>query len=182
MRRCIQQHRQQATRLLCAIVGLAVSTASALAFPHHHEQHQQAVHAATPPAQGASITALMHSMWPGDLVLAAISEQDDIALVSWHYQATTDTVTKHHGNVHPSEQGDANPRKHGRALWRKVHGQWQLVSCAGKALMTESYLQTAGLTPSQAKSIVAKHQQAEAGLSPNDVALFDAFMQPQMQH
>lgn len=172
-------------RYQCVCLGVALCVASTPVLAHHHEPHQTSSHSKVLPQQSTSIRDLMHRMWPGDLELAAVSEQGDIALVSWHYQPNHDAAALQHNQpahhssarVPHGEPSKTAQRKHGRALWRKVHGQWQLVSCAGKALLAESYLQTAGLTPSQAEAIVAAHRQAEARLQPSDVALFDAFMQ-----
>lgn len=126
------------------------------AMAHHHEQHNTLHAAAT--AAPSSLEQTMRTLWPGQLTLAAITTQQDIALVSWHYQAH-----------------DTAPR-HGRALWRWQQGQWQLLSCAGRGLLESRFVEHAGVAPSAATALIAAHQKAEARLPNEEVQQFDSFM------
>lgn len=190
------------TRVRVLLLGTLFVVMTPVTLAHHHEhapakspqagaQQTQTQHRNSSQTNPA-IDAVMHAMWPGALTLAAISEQGDVALVSWHYTETSaqqdvapSSTTEQHksshhaANSHTGNHAATGDTKHGRALWRKVQGRWQLISCAGKALMTEAYLQTSGLSSAQATQLLAQHRQAEAQLDPADVLLFDQFMQPQ---
>lgn len=127
----------------------------ALAHPYTtHDDHQRV----TTPTMNMTVAQTMQHLWPGDLTMPAVSQHGDVALVSWHYQATGQAA------------------KHGRALWRKLDGKWQFISCAGKSLLDSAYLVSAGVTTDTAKTLVQAHKMAEASLPASEVELFDSFM------
>lgn len=108
---------------LCGLLLCALWCLDADARNHPIEQH----HAAPTDVHSMTVAQAMQQLWPGDLDMPAITQHEHVALVSWHYQA----------------KGQA--AKHGRALWRKLDGKWQFISCAGKSLLDITYLMSAGI-------------------------------------
>lgn len=139
---------------LCGLLLCALWCLDADARNHPIEQR----HAAPTDMHSITVAQAMQQLWPGDLNMPAISQHEHVALVSWHYQA----------------KGQA--AKHGRALWRKLDGKWQLISCAGKSLLDRTYLMRAGINPDTASALIKAHHSAEASLPQSDIELFDSFM------
>lgn len=139
---------------LCGLLLCTLLCLDADARHHPIEQH----HAAPTDVHSMTVAQAMQQLWPGDLDMPAITQHEHVALVSWHYQA----------------KGQA--AKHGRALWRKLDGKWQFISCAGKSLLDITYLMSAGIDRETASALIKAHHTAETSLLQSDIALFDSFM------
>ena len=63
----------------------------------------------------------------------------------------------------------------GRALLRRVSGQWKIVLCAGEALKHRDGMVTAGIEPMQAARMAALVLAAESKLAPATIALLNSF-------
>ena len=63
----------------------------------------------------------------------------------------------------------------GRALLRRVSGQWKIVLCAGEPLKHRTGMVTAGIEPMQAGRMAALVLAAESKLAPATIALLDSF-------
>lgn len=137
--------------ILCGLLGFG-------AHARNQVLSERPRQAAPAEMQSMTVAQAMQQQWPQDLKMPAISQYENVALVSWHYQA----------------KGQA--AKHGRALWRRLDGKWQLISCAGKSLLDRTYLMRAGINPDTASALIKAHHAAEASLPQSDIELFDSFM------
>lgn len=63
----------------------------------------------------------------------------------------------------------------GRALLARNGDRWKIVSCGGRALADKSHLVAAGVPEKQASELVSQLVEAEAGMSPDKIRLFDSF-------
>lgn len=153
----IQQALRPASYLLLAmLVAWSLSPALVAAAEPAHP-------AAQTPAltrQQLLLQQMQHN-WPQQLRTGPASSVDQLTLISWWHQG-----------------------KAGRALWRYHAEQqhWQLLICAGKALLDPAYLQQLGLTASQAQQLSAAQQRAETVLSEDERLALDSFMATAAQH
>ncbi len=103
--------------------------------------------AASPPADEAQrIAATMKAEFdqPGQpLMVEPVSVEGGFAIAGWR-------------------QGSAG----GRALLQRNAGQWQIVLCAGDALLREETLTSAGMPADAARRLVGRVRAAEARLQP----------------
>ena len=159
-RRFVRSANQQALKpasylLLAMLVALSLPPAVAAA----------AEPAAQTPAltrqQQQQLLQQMQHNWPQQLRTGPASSVDQLTLISWWHQG-----------------------KAGRALWRYHAEQqhWQLLLCAGKALLDPAYLQQLGLTASQAQQLSKAQQSAETVLSEDERLALDSFMATAAQH
>lgn len=63
----------------------------------------------------------------------------------------------------------------GRALLWRVHGQWQIRLCSGDGLKEQALLESANISPADAKALLADLAAAEAKLDPAVIAKFSLF-------
>lgn len=63
----------------------------------------------------------------------------------------------------------------GRALLTRHGGSWKILSCGGRALADKSHLVDAGVPEEQASELVGQLVEAETGMDPEKIRLFDSF-------
>lgn len=69
----------------------------------------------------------------------------------------------------------AQGQKGGRALLRRKHDDWQIITCGGSGFKDPEGIAAIGISKEIATNITAKLKEAEAKLSPQQVKQFDSF-------
>lgn len=155
-----QQALKPASYLLLAMLG-AWSLPPALAATAEPARQAAQTPALAQQQQQQLLLQQMKHNWPQQLRTGPASSVDQLTLISWWHQG-----------------------KAGRALWRYHAKQqhWQLLLCAGKALLDPAYLEQLGLTASQAQQLSKAQQSAETVLSDDERLALDSFMATAAQH